>query len=96
MNKLAQQLVAALKRADIEPRTDYSGRGMFGVRCVGVSCGGRRDVSEGDVLEAVKNVRGGLRPSHDAMGLGTILYWPSAVTFDPDERPATPPQSQAA
>ena len=78
MNKLAEALVGALEAAGIKPRTDYSGRGMFGATCVGVDCDGRREVAQSDVLEAVKNVPGGLRFSSDQMGMGKILYWPRA------------------
>ena len=77
MNEMAKQLIAALEAADI-PHRSYSGRGMFGEQCVGVSCGGRNGVNEEDVLEAVKNVKGGLRPSYDSLGLGSIVYWPQA------------------
>jgi hypothetical protein len=81
MNAMAKALVAALTQADIKWR-DYSGRGMFGAYCVGVSCG--RNHSEGEVLEAVRNVKGGLRPSRDAMGMGTIVYWPQATLGEND------------
>ena len=82
MNKFAQKLVAALNAADIKWR-DYSGRGMYGVSCVGVSCG--RAHTEGEVLEAVRNVPRALTPNRDSLGMGTILYWPSAVLAQTDE-----------
>jgi len=46
----------------------YSGRCMFGRYCPSVYCGG--DYFEGDVYEAVGNIR--LRS--DSLGRGTVLY----------------------
>ena len=76
MNEFAKQLIAALEAADIKWR-DYSGRGMFGTQCVGVTCG--RYVSEGEALDAVAAVPDGLHVSRDSMGMGTIVYWPTAI-----------------
>lgn len=49
----------------------YSGRGMFGRECMGVTC----DDADEAIMEC-----GRLRlpkPSVDSMGLAAIVYWPS-------------------
>lgn len=71
----AEQLNALFEELDLEPavRLDYSGRGMFGTRCIGVDL----DESAGS-REAVIHACGkvGLPvPKTDCMGLGYIIYW---------------------
>lgn len=78
-----KKLTRALELARIEWR-DYSGRGMFGASCVGVACGGRDGPSEGEVLQAVKGVKGALSPSRDSLGMGSIVYWPNARLEEED------------
>jgi hypothetical protein len=78
-NNFAKELIASLDDAGIKWR-DYSGRGMYGDSCVGVTCG--RDHSEGEVYQAV-GVNGS-SAHRDSMGLGTILYWPKAKLVDDD------------
>lgn len=63
----ATKLIDAIKAAGLRPRS-YSGRGMFGRHCVGVSL---RSISEADGLP----LRGS---ATDSLGLGIILYWPGA------------------
>jgi hypothetical protein len=50
----------------------YSGRGMYGRTCYGVSVDGNAT----DVIEeaAARGLRGACT---DNLGLGTIIYWPS-------------------
>lgn len=84
MNKFAEQLTTALTKAGI-PWRDYSGRGMFGASCVGVATG--RDYTESEVLEAVRNVPRALRVNRDSLGMGSIVYWPSAELSEDDEVP---------
>jgi hypothetical protein len=79
MSPLALKLIAALDAAGIKWR-DYSGRGMYGSYCVGVTCG--RDTYEREVIEAVAEIPEAASPNYDSMGLGTILYWPAAI-IDP-------------
>lgn len=52
-------------------RTDYSGRGMYGKTCYGITCD-----NEDECIEAAgaKGLRGART---DNMGRGTIVYWPS-------------------
>jgi hypothetical protein len=76
--------------ADLDPdealRTDYSGRGMYGDKCVGlvhdsvdelidfVTC-----VRDKDSFEALKGAH------QDSMGLSTITYWPRWTVTEEDE-----------
>lgn len=53
-----------------EVRLDYSGRGMFGVTCLGVVCD---DAMECIEEAASRGLRGAQR---DSMGLSAIVYWP--------------------
>lgn len=63
-------------------RTDYSGRAMFGARCVGIDVPTVRDAVK--VLVALAETDPGLARSlaadftWDNMGLGFIVYFPSA------------------
>lgn len=72
-----ERFAALAKSYDCSARPDYSGRGMYGAECLGVS-GSNSDLhalmfevaqsSElADMLKAA--------PSADSMGLGTIHYW---------------------
>lgn len=51
-------------------RTDYSGRGMYGKKCVGIDC---RNATECIELAASKGIKGARQ---DNMGLDMIVYWP--------------------
>lgn len=81
---LAEQLIAALDNEDIKWR-EYSGRGMYGAYCIGVSYN-NMDLDEEQILDAVKDVPG-VEDSEcrDSMGLGYILYWPDARLVYPAE-----------
>lgn len=58
-------------------RTDYSGRFMYGARCAGLITDRPIDCIE----EAASR---GLRGAHmDAMGVHTIVYWPTVKTGGP-------------
>lgn len=59
-----ETLCARIERQGGEPRS-YSGRGMYGVRCVGVDMDyeGQYELPAGFVT--------------DSMGRGVIAYWPS-------------------
>lgn len=70
-------LIAALQDAGLRPRS-YSGRGMFGKECVGVSAD-----SAFDVFNALKTAcaRGTIdahieEPEQDQLGKRSIFYWP--------------------
>ena len=70
MNK-PKELIEKLEDAGYEWRS-YSGRGMFGKSCVGVTL--RND---GELFQLGADVGNdfGL-PTTDSMGLGIIAYWP--------------------
>jgi hypothetical protein len=61
--------VRALEEAGYEA-VSYSGRGMYGEKCVGVRVGSAIEAGE---LTAVV----GHRPTTDSMGMGVIAYWPA-------------------
>jgi MoxR-like ATPase len=92
-----QKLVQALEDAGYAPQS-YSGRCMFGRKCVGVTVS--RDVSafrlaaevavallDGDVDEGPNDVEdlARLRVSEDSMGLGSIIYFPGVEWKDSGE-----------
>lgn len=57
---------------EVEP---YSGRGMYGRECASIAVGASRDSDDPgpeDVIAAV-GIAGAWM---DAMGLGTVVYWP--------------------
>ena len=67
---------------DLEFRDDYSGRGMYGKRCIGfVAFDTLDDLIEicdrirDEGIESASEVLG--RPCIDSMGLQTIIYFPS-------------------
>jgi len=53
-----------------ELRSDYSGRGMFGRLCYGITCD-----NQTEALERIAQLNLP-RPTTDNMGLGYIVYWP--------------------
>ena len=66
-------------------RDDYSGRGMFGEKCIGITCENSLDVlcrlftylvDSDEELDGcdVQNALG--EPKQDSMGMGSILYFP--------------------
>lgn len=62
----AQKLINAIRAAGHEP-TSYSGRGMYGRYCIGVSLD---HINDADGLP--------LKGSNtDSLGRGIILYWPA-------------------
>ena len=52
-------------------RFDYSGRGMFGKTCLGITCDNANECLE---VAGGHGLRGG---KVDNMGRGWIVYWPS-------------------
>lgn len=67
----AERLVRELRSEGLRPRS-YSGRGMFGKECVGVSID-RLDDLDGLPLKGVRT---------DSLGLGLIAYWPHLTWTD--------------
>lgn len=63
-----QKIIEASEVEGRRLRTDYSGRGMFGSTCYGITCNDPQDV----IAEVgIKGAR------TDSMGRSTIVYWPS-------------------
>ena len=60
---------------------DYSGRGMYGAKCVGIVCADPTEVIE---LAAARGLRGSCR---DSMGKDFIVYWPDIQSPLPGQEP---------
>ncbi len=87
----AQHFIDALKgQSDSIKPTSYSGRGMYGVKCIGVGLD-----RTGEIMElAVLLLSGGLSANEvtdlgdqmvtDSMGHGLIVYWPK-IRLTPEE-----------
>jgi hypothetical protein len=76
-----EDISAAMENEYGRPTVSYSGRGMMGDRCIGVSFD--RDSSGGiwSLATALAEIDIDLardmgEPRQDSMGLGTIYYWP--------------------
>jgi glucan biosynthesis protein len=65
------EIIEKLKDKGFDP-TSYSGRGMFGKRCVSVYVRPNEIWKEAEVVEIV-----GARPTTDSMGKGIVVYWPN-------------------
>lgn len=67
----------------------YSGRGMYGKRCVGVTIDGSLLGFLADLVEECEDTHDGailMRAAQtDQMGRGTIVYWPRAEWLDEDD-----------
>jgi len=83
-----QDLVYAAGLSEEDIRWDYSGRGMYGRECVGLTCsesemfgfiGEVARATEDDDWDWVKDVRS------DSMGLDTIWYWPNVSVEEEDD-----------
>jgi hypothetical protein len=75
MSPTAEQLKAAITQGGFKPRT-YSGRGMFGVYCVGVNLDSPEDLVGIGVALGKAGLEVGT-PLLDSMGLGVVAYWPA-------------------
>lgn len=78
---------------DIDVRTDYSGRGMFGKGCLGLVTSRTGWWLANEVREAQEYTTYAEQdelldyllthePLVDSMGLGTIYYWPSVQVIE--------------
>lgn len=68
MKKTREEIFREIADLSLFPRS-YSGRGMFGKRCLGVDCSFR----ESESFAAYFNAK------LDQMGKGMIAYWPNEV-----------------
>lgn len=72
----AVALCRAIRQQGLRPRS-YSGRGMYGIECVGVSADSQGEVIDLCVELADHDLGAKLpAPSFDSLGLGVIAYWP--------------------
>ncbi len=99
-NKLHKEIIEAIKDAGYEPES-YSGRGMYGKRCVGVTCENpvstcieivqalaMSSFNDADEFETVKFDEFCHLLSDvktDSMGMSTIVYWPNIPAPEDDE-----------
>ncbi len=60
-------------------RGNYSGRFMYGKRCVGI------DTNDPDLVRQLAEDYGISAPTQDSMGLDYILYWPEVSMPEPEE-----------
>lgn len=92
---VANELASILRECGYEPRS-YSGRGMYGQTCMGITIDARAsqiklgfDLAEGlraagmeDSMDILEDVK------QDSMGLDSILYWervPAPADSEDDE-----------
>lgn len=61
-------------------RLEYSGRGMYGRKCLGITTDNMGDMFVLGQLLHEHDWMG--RPSTDSMGRSAIVYWPSVDTTD--------------
>jgi hypothetical protein len=93
----AEKLIQALEDAGYGPYS-YSGRAMYGRKCVGVTV--KRDVSafrlaaeiavallDGDITQGPNDVEdlARLRVCEDGMGLDSVIYFPGVEWKESDE-----------
>lgn len=67
-----QDMIRKLAKKYGELRTDYSGRGMFGRKCMGIVTSD----PEGLIVAMKRRKRELRSPGCDNMGLDCIVYWP--------------------
>ena len=83
----ADRIARACGWLDLSFRPSYSGRGMYGATCIGVTHRYSTDIAElcqelrdsGDEALASMLARGG---RGDSMGLREITYWPSIAVAE--------------
>jgi hypothetical protein len=68
---IREKIIGKAGKMGLDIRRDYSGRGMFGKTCLGVT-GSMEELDT--LLSGVRGSAKGLRK--DNMGLGYIYYWP--------------------
>lgn len=83
------QLSDIAAAVDGKVHLEYSGRGMYGSRCVGISCGFSQFMKIGvlavDVVgEETANLMAS-KATCDSLGRDTIIYFPGFTCSDPPE-----------
>lgn len=73
-------LIRAIEDLNLDPQS-YSGRGMYGSKCVGVRLGRNSEFTEFGLGVKLALALGedadDLNPRTDSMGLGSIIYFPN-------------------
>ena len=85
MNEFAEDLIDSLEiNCDGEVLKYYSGRAMYGKRCVAITAENHRELCETLMRlardEDLMDYGDDLIPDVDSMGLGLVAYWPLATT----------------
>lgn len=91
--KIIEVMEDYCKEREFDFRTDYSGRGMYGRKCVGFvverGCNvllAMVELTEMLVSNGVEFVSENIGAIHqDSMGLGTIIYFPRLVKANKEE-----------
>jgi hypothetical protein len=77
---IQDQIIAIADQIGGQVRLDYSGRGMFGAKCMGIVC-----TSATEAIEAA--ARWGIRGAQrDSMGKRAIVYWPNIKAAGTSQR----------
>lgn len=79
-NRDPQTLIDAIEATGREVREDYSGRGMYGARCVGVEID--NDAELWQLARDLIDIEDLPPPKIDSMGRRLIAYWPSFKIID--------------
>lgn len=89
MENIRELIEEFCNEQDLNFRDDYSGRGMYGRKCVGITCysplatladlfayivDSDDEICGGEVLETLG------KPKMDSMGMEKILYFPNVET----------------
>lgn len=84
----SMKVIDALRANRYRPRS-YSGRGMFGKQCIGVTVSRTTQamVNVCRLVDDAANTPDGCGVETDALGLDTIVYWPNLPW--PDDEPDT-------
>ena len=69
------ELIRVLETNGFEVRS-YSGRGMYGAKCVGCALDSVSDIFQLGIVAGDAGLDGLPSPQVDNLGLGVICYWP--------------------
>lgn len=79
MDELKQELIDAIESADFEVTEDYSGRGMFGKRCIGFVAPNPLALAQVVAYIYDEDQRHQIadKATYDNMGTDVIIYFPT-------------------
>ena len=100
-SNLVWNLMNAIENAGYEPRS-YSGRGMYGKECLGVTVDRETSVFQlaaqiitaSDDPGAMADFLSDVRVAEDSMGMGTIVYFPRIDWIDRDADDEEEPEGE--